>query len=72
MIQWIHNVRKKNGIMVVIKRSKVGRGGKRPRILFGCERGRKYEKIKKKNNKKDLKSRIIGTKKGECSFKLKG
>ncbi|KAH9753465.1 protein FAR1-RELATED SEQUENCE [Citrus sinensis] len=72
MIQWTRNVGKKNGIMVVIKRSEVGRGGKRARIFFGCERGGKYEKIKKKDNQKDLKSRITGTKKCGCPFKLKG
>ena len=72
MIQCTRNVGKKNGIMVVIKRSEVGCGGKRARIFFGCERDGKYEKIKKKDNQKDLKSRITGTKKCGCPFKLKG
>lgn len=58
--------------MVVIKRSEVGCGGKRARIFFGCERGGKYEKIKKKDNQKDLKLRITGIKKCGYPFKLKG
>lgn len=42
--------------MVVIKRSKIGHGGKRSRILFGYDRGGKYKKInKKKDNRKDSK-----------------
>ena len=50
----------------------MGGGRKRSRILFGCEIGGKYEKIKKKDNKKDLNSRITGTIKCRRPFLIKG
>ncbi|KAH9750386.1 protein FAR1-RELATED SEQUENCE [Citrus sinensis] len=78
LIRWTHDVGKKNGLVIVIKRSDVNVIGRRPRIIFACERSGAYPKrstsMSKQNNDLEKKKRpnAIGTKKCGCPFLLKG
>lgn len=64
--------------MIVIKRSDVNVIGRRPRIIFACERSGAYPKrstsMSKQNSDLEKKKRpnAIGTKKCGCPFLLKG
>ncbi|KAJ4715736.1 FAR1-related sequence [Melia azedarach] len=74
LIQWTRNIGRKNGFVIVIKRSDLGSGGgQKARISFCCERGGQYRnKGKNKENKKEKQLRNVATKKCGCPFTLKG
>ncbi|KAH7575551.1 hypothetical protein JRO89_XS02G0142600 [Xanthoceras sorbifolium] len=71
LIEWIRDTGKKNGMIIIIKKSDVGAEGRRPRITFACERSgayrRKYNEVQTPKRPK-----TTGTKKCGCPFELKG
>ncbi|GFY99079.1 hypothetical protein Acr_13g0004800 [Actinidia rufa] len=58
-------------MVVVIKRSANLKGGKLPKCILGCERGRKYEPPRHHSEGQPL-QRNTETKKCDCPFKLRG
>ena len=74
MIEWVREIGKRNGFVIVTLCSDNGVGGRAPRLSLGCERGGKY-RDRRKNKDKPMpegKGRHTGTKKCECPFLLKG
>ncbi|KAJ4715724.1 MYB transcription factor [Melia azedarach] len=69
LIEDTHEIGRKSGFKIVIKRSDSGNGGQTARITFGCERGGKYRTARK--NEGDKKENT-NTKKCACPFELKG
>ena len=69
MIHWAQEVGKTIGFVIVTYRSdKGGAGGNRREfVTLGCERSGKYKKYKKQ-----LTREVTGTKKCECTFRLRG
>ena len=70
MCNWCRDVGKRNGFVVIIKKSDSGSNVKKPRIVFSCERSGacKSKHIKEKG----AKTRASGTKKCGCPFALRG
>ena len=72
LIKWTKGCwKKKHGLVIVIKTSDAGGDGRKPRIVFSCERSGSYmgpsNVFKKKNPNKGT-----GMKKCSCTFALKG
>ncbi|KAJ4715731.1 MYB transcription factor [Melia azedarach] len=73
LIQWTREVGRKNGFVIVIKRSDSGDKGQKARITFCCERSGEYSGTGKSEvDKKEKQLRNTGTKKCRCPFSLKG
>ncbi|KAI5332645.1 hypothetical protein L3X38_022774 [Prunus dulcis] len=88
LIRWTHEQGKRNGFVIIIKRSDIGGAGKfkTGRILFCCERGGQFRKKKvvesdsktihkldqSSNPPKKKSVKSTGTKKCGCPFSLKG
>ncbi|KAJ4715747.1 Calmodulin-binding transcription activator 2 [Melia azedarach] len=70
LIQGTREVGRKNGFVIVIKRSDSGDGGQKARITFCCEREGQNRNTGKNKEEKQL--RNTSTKKCGCPFKLKG
>ncbi|KAJ0009922.1 hypothetical protein Pint_33440 [Pistacia integerrima] len=71
LIDWVRDVGKRNGLIIVIKNSDVGGDGRRPRISFACERSGTYRR-KYQAGEQPKRPKTIGTKKCGCAFELKG
>ncbi|KAJ4715739.1 MYB transcription factor [Melia azedarach] len=73
LIQWTREVGRKNGFVIVIKRSDSGDKGQKARITFCCERSGEYRDMgKSKVDKKEKQLRNTDAKKCGCPFTLKG
>ncbi|MFG1569973.1 hypothetical protein ACDT16_13905, partial [Staphylococcus aureus] len=80
LVSWAQTVGRRNNMVVLVKRSDSGDGGRRARIVLGCERGGKYRPPKRKLaqensaniEKKQRPEKLTGTKKCDCPFQLKG
>lgn len=72
LMQWARDVGKRNGFVIVIKKSDAGGEGKRARVTFACERGGYYRSSKNKESSTQKRQRLSGTKKCGCPFTLKG
>ncbi|KAJ4715741.1 Calmodulin-binding transcription activator 2 [Melia azedarach] len=68
LIECTHEIGRKNGFVIVIKRSDSGNGGQRARITFCCERGGQY---RNRSKDKEDKKENTNTKKCACPFELK-
>ncbi|XP_028057117.1 protein FAR1-RELATED SEQUENCE 5-like [Camellia sinensis] len=72
LLNWVWDVGRKKGFVIVIKTSDYGGGHRTPRIFLACERSGQYRAHKKlkedDSNKKIVK--ITGTKKCRCPFEL--
>ena len=62
---------KRNGFVIVIKRSDKG-DSRKARVTLACERGGTYRHAKNKSNVEDLNRKGTGTKKCDCPFKIIG
>ncbi|XP_047170166.1 uncharacterized protein LOC124838575 [Vigna umbellata] len=69
LIEWVRKIAFDLGFVVVIIRSDTatGEAGRKTFILLGCERSGKYRKYKP-----DVQPSFSGTRKCECSFRLRG
>ena len=73
LITWIREVVKEHGFIVVIKASKLGVAGKKPRLRLACEWSGTYMQSKETNpNKQEMYRKGIGTKKCGCPFEIHG
>jgi histone-lysine N-methyltransferase SETD2 len=74
LIDWARSVGKRNGFVIIIKKSDKGGEGKKSRLKLGCERGGQYHipAIENETDKQKKKRRFTGTKKCGCPFLLKG
>lgn len=73
MIRWATDVGKKNGFVVVIKKSDSGYGVRKPGLTLACECSGLYREDKRTRNVSGVvRNKEKGTKKCECSFQLKG
>ncbi|KAK3185165.1 hypothetical protein Dsin_032451 [Dipteronia sinensis] len=71
LVEWIRDTGKKNGMIIIIKKSDVGAEGRRPRITFACERSGNYRR-KYNEGQTPKRPKTTGTKKCGCPFELKG
>ncbi|CAL5423290.1 unnamed protein product [Camellia sinensis] len=71
LLNWVHEVEKRNGLVIVIKTSDYGGGKKRPRMYLACERSDQYRATKKLKHDGNNTSRITGTKKCGCPFDMR-
>lgn len=71
LVEWIRDTGKRNGLVIVIKKSDVGGDGRRPRITFACERSGAYRR-KYAEGQTPKRPKTTGTKKCGCPFLLKG
>ncbi|KAJ4716771.1 FAR1-related sequence [Melia azedarach] len=71
LVEWIRDTGKRNGLVIVIKKSDVGGDGRRPRISFACERSGAYRR-KYAEGQTPKRPKTTGTKKCGCPFLLKG
>ena len=72
MLNWVREVGKRNGLLIVIKISDYGGGGKkRPRMYLACERSSQYRATKKLKHDGNNTSRITGTKMCGCPFDMR-
>ena len=62
---------KKYGLVIIIKMSNAGVNGRKPRIVFSCERSGTYRDSSKVFEKKDP-NKATGMKKCSFPFTLKG
>ncbi|XP_038698755.1 uncharacterized protein LOC119996256 [Tripterygium wilfordii] len=65
LIDWVQDTGRNLGFIIIIKRSEIGRFGKRPKLQLHCDRGGTYKN-------KTLSTKFTGTKKIDCPFRLKG
>ncbi|XP_028070698.1 PKS-NRPS hybrid synthetase CHGG_01239-like [Camellia sinensis] len=66
LLNWVREVGKRNGSVIVIKTSDYGGGKERPRMYLACERSGQYRATKKLKHDSNNTSRITGTKK--CGY----
>ncbi|CAL5326713.1 unnamed protein product [Camellia sinensis] len=71
LLNWVREVGKRNGLVIVIKTSDYGGGKKRPRMYLACERSGQYRATKKLKHDGNNTSRITGTKKCGCPFDMR-
>ncbi|KAK9290997.1 hypothetical protein L1049_009180 [Liquidambar formosana] len=73
LCNWARDVGRRNGLVIVIKRSDSG-SGRKERVTLGCERGGHYRNMNKNSETQTDKKRKreTGTKKCGCPFALKG
>ncbi|XP_028063236.1 uncharacterized protein LOC114266536 [Camellia sinensis] len=71
LLNWVHEVGKKNGLVTVIKTSDYGGGKKSPRMYLACERSGQYRATKKLKHDDNYTLRITGTKKCDCPFDMR-
>ncbi|KAL7165706.1 hypothetical protein ACSBR2_036562 [Camellia fascicularis] len=71
LLNWVREVGKRNGLVIVIKTSDYGGGKKRPRMYLACERSGQYRATKKSKHDGNNTSRITGTKKCGCPFDMR-
>ncbi|CAL5424516.1 unnamed protein product [Camellia sinensis] len=71
LLNWVREVGKRNGLIIVIKTSDYGGGKKRPRMYLACERSGQYRATKKLKHDGNNTSRITGTKKCGCPFDMR-
>ena len=67
LIQWTRDVGKKHVLIIIIKTSDAGGDGRKPRIVFSCERSGSYKGPSKAFEKKNL-NKATRTKKCGCPF----
>jgi hypothetical protein len=67
LINWCRAEAAKAGFTIVIKKSNIGSGQRKPFFILGCERGGVY-----KERKNNLKIEDTTTRKCKCSFRLRG
>ncbi|XP_038699631.1 PKS-NRPS hybrid synthetase CHGG_01239-like [Tripterygium wilfordii] len=65
LIEWVQNTGHNLGFVIVTKKSEIGEFGRRHKLLLQCDRGGCYKS--KKNS-----TRLTGTKKRDCPFRVKG
>lgn len=51
VVEWVCNIGKSVGTIIVIKKSNFGQGTGGVRITFGCERGGRYKEPNRNANK---------------------
>ncbi|CAL5362691.1 unnamed protein product [Camellia sinensis] len=71
LLNWVREVGKRNGLVIVIKTSDYGGGKKRPRMYHACERSGQYRATKKLKHDGNNTSRITDTKKCGCPFDMR-
>ncbi|KAL7263471.1 hypothetical protein ACSBR1_001595 [Camellia fascicularis] len=72
LIWWARDVRRINGLVIVVKKSDVsGTHRKKPRLTLACERSGYYRDTRKNTRPKGKKLKLTGTKKCDCPFLLK-
>ncbi|XP_028068166.1 uncharacterized protein LOC114270779 [Camellia sinensis] len=71
LLNWVHEVGKRNSLVIVIKTSDYGERKKRPRKYLACERSGQYRATKKLKHDGNNISRITGTKKCGCPFDMR-
>ncbi|XP_028126176.1 protein FAR-RED ELONGATED HYPOCOTYL 3-like [Camellia sinensis] len=73
LIRWARQVRRRNGFVIVVQKSDGGGiRDRKPRLCLACERSGSYRNTQKNSRPRKKKARLIGTKKCECPFLLKG
>ncbi|XP_038683031.1 uncharacterized protein LOC119983416 [Tripterygium wilfordii] len=74
MIKWAREVARRNGFVLVIKRSTMTEKRRKLRLTLACERSGKYRKFVKADHDipENKRRKGIGTKKCNCPFILKG
>lgn len=66
MIRWATDVGKRNGFVVVIKKSDSGLGARKPGLTLACERSGRYRENKRARNvSRVVRIKGMGTKKYE-------
>ncbi|KAL7236169.1 hypothetical protein ACSBR1_019437 [Camellia fascicularis] len=71
LIRWVHDVGRRNGFVIIEKKS--GAGGTHPkksRLTLACEGSECYRDTWKNTRPKEKKSKLTGTKKCDCPFLL--
>ncbi|XP_028071453.1 uncharacterized protein LOC114273835 [Camellia sinensis] len=71
LLNWVREVGKRNGLVIVIKTSDYGGGKKRPKMYLACERSGQYRVKKKLKHDDNNTSRTTGTKKCGCPFDMR-
>ncbi|XP_028064968.1 uncharacterized protein LOC114268068 [Camellia sinensis] len=73
LLNWVHDVGRKNSFVIVIKTSDYGDGHRTPRIYLTCERSGQYRAHKKLKGDDSNKTivKLTGTKKCGCPFELR-
>ncbi|XP_052300876.1 PKS-NRPS hybrid synthetase cheA-like [Citrus sinensis] len=71
LIEWTRNAGKRNGYVIIIKKSDVSAHGRNPRIIFACERSGAYKCVSSEGQRPKC-PKATGTKKCNCPFRLKG
>ena len=64
------NASKRNGYIIVIKKSNVSAHGRNPRIIFACERSGAYKCVSSQHQK-PKRPKATRTKNCNCQFRLK-
>jgi len=73
LIRWKTDVGKRNGFVVVIKKSDSYSSLRKPSLILACEWSGRYREDKRKKNVSGVvRIKGKGTKKCECQFQLKG